>query len=400
MAAFGGGMILGKGIGIINSPFLKGDSLLAFFAGSVLGLFSLQLIPEKYAKNVARCFAIFAGLTSIILLILFDNFSVNGKLENIPAFIFFLFLSMRFGFWFYSRVLRATDAAGQKQKIAWVELGYYLGMIFGLIIWQFLSINIPLRFALILDVILQITAGLLDIFASQIPVPQLSPILTEKMSSPTTNKNNMSPAWRLASAVALLTVATQVIIFNLAHQVTEWFSSYIIAFYYFGVSIAAFTCKKLTIQLDWNNSFASAVIYCDANKAKQFNFLSGTTLSILSVLIITIGIIHYNWGTLSYTQNNTLLNIGWNEILLLFFITISGFLYEILALALLDRIGFEDQSSNHKKMVMRTYAMMAISAALSLWMLEAMKNSVVNLFLVLSFCLIGIALTTRKSVTV
>ena len=47
IAAFGGGLILGKGVGIINLPYLQGGSILAFFIGTIFGLLFLQFIPER-----------------------------------------------------------------------------------------------------------------------------------------------------------------------------------------------------------------------------------------------------------------------------------------------------------------------------------------------------------------
>jgi hypothetical protein len=41
IAALGGGMILGKGVGIIDQPFLQGGSILAFFCGNYAGTFFL-----------------------------------------------------------------------------------------------------------------------------------------------------------------------------------------------------------------------------------------------------------------------------------------------------------------------------------------------------------------------
>jgi len=62
MAAFGGGMILGKGVKIIDTPYLQSGSLLAFFIGTVLGLVFLQSIPKKFSKFMGRLFSIFGGL--------------------------------------------------------------------------------------------------------------------------------------------------------------------------------------------------------------------------------------------------------------------------------------------------------------------------------------------------
>ena len=159
IAACGGGMILGKGIKIIATPLLQGGSLLAFFVGTVLGLIFLQSIPEKYSKLFSRWFSIGGGFTSLILLYIFTNYAQNAKLSGVAGLLFFLLLSIRFGFWFYSRVSRAAVVAGLQQRIAWVELGYFSGMIFGLIMWKFIGIDITITTAFLIDDHLQLCAG-------------------------------------------------------------------------------------------------------------------------------------------------------------------------------------------------------------------------------------------------
>lgn len=150
IAAFGGGLILGKGIGIIDYPYLQGGSVLAFFLGTILGLVFLQCIPEKLSTLLANSFSICGGITSFILFYIYQNYSYSIKLTGNPALIFFLFLSIRFSFWFYSRVMRASKSSACQQSIAWVEFGYYLGMVLGLVIWKLFNINIGLSSALIL----------------------------------------------------------------------------------------------------------------------------------------------------------------------------------------------------------------------------------------------------------
>lgn len=398
LAAFGGGMILGKGIGIIDIPILQGGSILAFFVGSVLGLFFLQFFPKKLAALDSSWFSLFTAFVSLTLLYIFKNFAAHEKLAGTYAIIFFVLLSVRFGFWFYSRVLRAANAAGKQQKIAWVELGYYLGMILGLIIWKFIGIEIGLVFALTLDAILQCAAGFFDLLSRKMYPSTLAPSSEINPGKAILNNKNNLWSWRLASSVVLFTVGAQVIIFYLAHQVSEWFSSYIIAFYYMGVSLAALTCKKFKIQLGWKNknlSLGNAVIYSDTNN-KEIRFLMASILSIVGVLFTIIGIVHWNWGDVGHHDPINLFNRG--EYFLLFLVTLSGFFYELIALAILDRIGLEDYLSNKKSMIVRTYGLMAVAAAVGLWMLGVMKISLTSLIVALIICFIvaTIAIWKRK----
>jgi hypothetical protein len=383
LAAFGGGMILGKGINVINISSLQTGSVLAFFIGTVLGLSFLQLIPEKFSSYFARWFSISGGLTSLILFSIFKNYSVDGQLTNGIASIFFILLCIRFGFWFYSRALRASNAAGQQQRIAWVELGYYSGMIIGLIIWKMIDIDINITMALLIDTALQLSAGALDIYASY-----ASEIKTEEKKNVPQNTSahiiHPEGKWwglRLSSGVIFLTIGTQVIIFSLTHHVSEYFASYILASFYFGASIAAFICKKFNLQLEWkyttNNTTGYANIFSEKQIArKTIGFLP---LGIFSSFCVAMTILSINYW----------IEVNNGEYLILLFTFFSAFFYEILALAILDRIGLEEQKTFSKnKMILRTYGMMGISAAISLWIFSFTNSSLYGLLFTLGACLV------------
>lgn len=387
IAALGGGMILGKGVGVIDNPFLQESSVLAFFVGTILGLIFLQLVPKKQSKYIARWFSICAAGISLILFSIFQSYSIEGKLTDIAAFLFFVLLSIRFGFWFYSRVLRASLAAGQQQRIAWVELGYYSGMICGLVVWSFLGIQLGIAAALIIDACLQFSAGAIDLYVGQ-RTPRQQITESQKAANKTVFQKN--GGWPLAYSIVFLTIGIQVVIFTLAHQVSAYFTSYILAFYYIGVSIAAFLCKKFKIHLEWSpitrKKISYARIFSDAGMNKQgISFIINGLLSAICAGIATLGVIYWQWGTKIETNK---VMFGINEILLLIFIVASAFFYEILALAILDRIGLEERSSNHQGMVMYTYGLMGVGAAISLWILGISNSSAFGLLFTTSICII------------
>ncbi|TAK77678.1 MAG: hypothetical protein EPO11_02340 [Gammaproteobacteria bacterium] len=398
LAAFGGGTILGKGIGIINNTFLQGGSILSFFVGTIFGLIFLQFIPKKWSKTIACSFSICGGLTSIILLSVFEANAINGRLSDTPALWFFILLCTRFGFWFYSRVLRASAAAGQQQRIAWVELGYYLGVIFGLIIWELFGINIGMAAALLLDAILQFSAGSLDWVANRLVLfsqndgiaeSQISQLHNDKK----TNNDEKVWCWRLAIAAVFLTIAVQVVIFNLAHQVLGSFSPYILAFFYFGVAVAAIVYKRFKIKLDWNvlakkNSSYAVICSTIAQKNKKISFFAGSFLSLFSVAIVIVGIIDWRWGMISPVETS--------GTLLLTFVSIAAFFYEILTLAILDRIGLEEKAYHHQNMIVVTYGLMGVGAAVSFWILGTMKNSLLELLFTLVVCFMFSVLMIQK----
>ncbi len=385
LAAIGGGVILGKGVNIIDNSLLHGGSVLAFFIGTVFGLLFLQIIPKKISGSVARSFAILAGIISLVLLGIFNTYSFEGKLTDTAAFVFFALLCIRFGFWFYSRVLRAAAVAGQQQKIAWVELGYYSGMIGGLIAWSILGIELGIATALIIDSCLQFIAGLIDLSINKNSV--MTNKSSESLKTEVVSKYNKIWYWRLAASVAFLTIGTQVIIFSLAHEVSDFFTSYILAFYYLGVSIAAYFCRIFNIQMSWNR-YASISIHSTKN-TKKISITWNGIFNAIFVGLSIIGVSYWQWG-ISMTE------IGIGEILLLTFVTIAAFFYEVFALALLDRIGLEERLSNSQGMIMRTYGLMGVSAAVSLWIIGITHDTMPVLLLTLSVCIIIPILFTLK----
>lgn len=386
IAAFGGGMILGKGVGIIDQPFLQGGSILAFFIGTTLGLAFLQIIPKKISSHIARSFSILAAISALILLYIFTAYSVNERLVDIPAIIFFILLCIRFGFWFYSRVLRASLAAGQHQKIAWVEFGYLAGMIGGLIVWNFLGIEVGIASALVIDATLQLSAGIIDLLVGN------STSSSTSQSTPKNSKMTSQSSWskHLIGSIIFLTVGIQVVIFSLAHQVSSDFTPLILAFYYLGASIAAVFCKKFQIFLEWNINYRisfAKIFLGSKSRSRGISFIIYGILSSLSVAAAIFGVVYLQWG-----YGNSI-----NENFLLLLIFISAFFYEILALAILDRIGLEDRFINNQNMLMRTYGFMGMGAAISLWLLSLSKNLAISLFFTSILCMmLSMFLTRRK----
>lgn len=376
IAAFGGGTILGKCVGIIKDGVFQGSSIFAFFVGTVLGLAFLQMIPKKIAKNAGQWFAFCGGISSFVLFLIFEKCSVEGALTGISGILFFSVLSIRFGFWFYSRVLRASEAAGYKRRIAWVELGYYSGIILGLIIWQFISLPISISSILLIDTCVQFLAGFLDYLCATKQSLQ-SEIACDKNSvlDNYNNKSKISWCWRLAISIMLLTIGVQVVTFSLAHLSSTQSSSYILAVFYFGVAIAASVYKNLRVSLEWDNknNFSYATIKFNQSRV---NFLA---INILPALLLFLAVI------IAFFYQKKLLNIMYLAIFL------SAFIYEILALAILDRIGLEEKSLNQSGMVIRAYGLMGIGAAISFWILDILSSTSLNLLILM---LISLALST------
>lgn len=381
IAAFGGGVILGQGVGIIHAPYLQGGSILAFFIGTILGLVCLQCIPERLSKFLAQFFSISGGITSLVLFSIYQHYSVNNALSGVAALIFFILLSIRFGFWFYSRVMRASTASGYQQSIAWVEFGYYSGMVLGLIIWKLLGINIGLGAALIIDALFQFIAGILDLrsFSMEKGSLDVSKPGVKSVFAAESMQYSAAWCWKLAKAVIFITIGIQVVVFNTTHYVAYAFGSYILATFYFGVAVAAFTCSKYKIYLSWNNANQLANIMADNTRKKiTFNFLFLVLLSATAV----VGVIYS-----VYFNQSMIDNMFFNGVFICVNVFIAAFIYEVLSLALLDRIGYEEKQCHGSGMIMRTYGLMGVGATIGCWILSLAHDNVLSSLITLVVCI-------------
>ena len=362
LAAIGGATVLGKGILCMHQDTVFEDgSVLAFFVGTVLGMAFLLWIPKRWSGPMARWFSIGGAVSSLALLCIFATFAVDGKLAGAAAAPFFALLSIRFGLWFYSRVLRAATVADQRQRIAWIELGYYVGMVVGLVVWKILGLDFGMVVTLVLDASLQLAAGIIDLSDSK------------DWETKVDNESAGPEVWRLIGAVVFLTIGIQVVTFSLSHEVTRGFGPYVLGVFYFGVAAAAYICHKFTVQFDSGLDTKSG----EGRASIQFHYRCSScgisffliaSLGAASLAFAILGFEQWKLGTvvLNQRQNLTLDMLGWGEWLLLVCVGIAALFYETLALALLDRIGKQAQG---REMIYRTFGLMGIAAAVSLWIL-------------------------------
>ena len=370
IAAFGGGLILGKATNIIKTPYLHGGSILAFFIGSILGLLFMKVIPEKSSKIFAKSFSIGCSFVSLCLYYIYLNFSQDHNLSGFPALIFFSFLCVRFTLWFYSRVIRASESSGYQQSIAWVEFGYYAGMVLGLIFWDILNINVSIEIALLIDASFQLCAGIID-FYSFSSKKQSAVILPDTPNQPI-NTEQLTPylCSQLSKAVVMLTVGVQVVIFNGAHYLSQTISTYLLATFYLGVAVSAFLCNRYKIFVSWNKNNSYSATLCSNRQNKSIKV---PILYILAIIFISIFAVSYEIFTDMYVHENI------TTVLLVCTLTfIAAFAFETLSLSFLDKL-------NSSSLVMQTYGLMGFFSAVGFWTLTMFSNN-----LMLSIILISI----------
>jgi hypothetical protein len=372
LAAIGGGIILNAGIGAFKGTFLKG-AILAFFAGAVIGLLLLRLVPQRWARSQAPWFSINVGILSLVLFQLNTESAGPEGLTGGAGIIFTAILSVRFGLWFFARALRAQTVGGEKQGIALIELGYYTGVATGLFIWKNSGWN-----PLLVDAVLQAVVGLIDLTAigdrqrrgELPPVSQGEGRASEPAGFSLSGQSlgNLSSDkrwyWGLAVAVTCLTVGFQAVPFSLSGEgIHEW-RSYVMGAFYTGVALSALTCRVLKIKFCCGASrqfIGSATIGSERE---------GIRLSLsfaLVTLVATASMVAALWGIRSW---------GWTPVLAL--IAVSAFSYQILVLSLLDHIARTEKLAGLDELVMRTYLIAALVTIVSLGVLDSFPESYVG----------------------
>ena len=259
LAAFGGGTVLGAGVSVLKGTVYNNSSVLAFFVGAVIGIALLRWLPTKMAERLSDWLSILGGCSSVVLFAILGSGVVVTK--DPWATVFFAVLTIRFAFWFYSRVLRAANVARSPNNISWVELGYYSGIILGLVVWKLLGVSISFAIILVIDAILQIIAGIIDI-----AVRSLRRLDEEKLDSkPSVPPQEQGPVpYGSMFAAAFITVGVQVIALSIGVAITHamgnqkgpklnWIVESVgvltIACFYFGVAMAAFVTASLKLEL-------------------------------------------------------------------------------------------------------------------------------------------------------
>lgn len=67
---------------------------------------------------------------------------------------------------------------------------------------------------------------------------------------------------------------------------------------------------------------------------------------------------------------------------------LASFIYELISLSILDRIGYEEKILNKNGMIMKTYALMGLGATISLGVLGLFDNYILMNLSTIMFCFI------------
>jgi hypothetical protein len=371
LSAIGGGAILSSAYYAL--PNFRKGAIVAFLIGAVIGLFFQVLVPERWSRRIGPWCSVGVGPVSLLLAGLFKAYADNGKLVGAMAYVFVALLSVRFGLWFFSRALRAQTAGSKRQGIALIELGYYSGMVCGLIVHDGPKYGIVS--ALLIDAMLQPVAGLIDLAnadgrkAPQSTIADLREGQDAQRAQADAESKPATPLtfdygwyWRLTAAVVCLTIGFQAVTLSIDHE-KDGLSQYVLACFYGGVALAALFCRAFQIRFDWD-----AVDGRLAGNARISSDKTGLKLR-ANVGLITLAAAVIMVAALSGSALG--LNAARFELPL---IAAAAFIYQILVLSLLDRIGRAEKLARFKEGIKLTYLILGVGTVLSVLVLGLSPN--------------------------
>lgn len=413
LAAIGGGAILSSGFDSFKGWFPKWP-IVAFLIGIVVGLLFQLLVSEQWSRSIAPWFSVAVGPTSLVLAGIIKVYNENETLHGAAAFFFFALLSFRYGLWFFSRALRSQAAGSKRQGIALIELGYFSGMVFGLVVQQ--SVKYGMLSALLVDAMLQTIAGAIDHtsavgrHATENAPADLrateesphAPVVDGRDETVGKIPFDYSWYWKLTTAVVCLNIGFQAVAFSINHT-EKGLNTYVLAYFYSGVALAALCCRAFQIKFDWSaldfrvigNATINSELMLIKRKLKRKpkterepkikrkpNFGLITLMAAASMLVAV-------WGS----------EPGTNAVRLeLPFIAAAAFIYQILLLSLLDHIGRAEKLSGLNKMIKLTYLILGVGTVLSILVLDLPTNNHTALMIVTVACsLISFYVVRRRA---
>ena len=351
LAAFGGGAILSKAMGLLKAePLLQGESPLAFLFGTIVGLVLLVTVPANWKRKGVAGFSLGASCLSVLLLWIL-HIQQDSPLKGRAAWAFLAVLCVHFGCWTTARGLRSDICSGMNQKLSWIELSYYLGVILGLGAEK-LGLDdsrMGITEALTLNVLLQAVAAIID----QVALHGLK----NEYKPQDYVKTHEFDWWRyakLTASIALLTAGIEALFFGLVHRVqndgNKVLSAEIWAVSYAGPALAALLGAITHVKLEWPPGG-----WLDAGAVQATNRWRHWRVP-LSLIIWFSGAL---MGLIALAPCDR----DWDRIVILSSAVAVFFAYEIAYLAIGDRIGIEAKAAKRDGMVAVTLGVMGLAAA-------------------------------------
>lgn len=379
LAALGGGTLLGEARKVAKVEGLSGDTTIALFCGISLGLVVVIALPTRVKDRAPPLFSLAAVLASCALAaVLWTGGSKDDNvwtIEGTLAWFFWLLLVARFAVWFVARIFRTDYSAGQGGGIAWVELSYFVGTVLGLIAWKFIRLPISVLQLLVLDAFFQSVATVIDLRAVR-AIAALRSTTQRPVMVPTNEKSSASRTATVATvfdwsgygallfAFSSLTLAVQIVTFafsGLALAAREFaredlFGSSVLASSYLGAAMAAYLYNFASLRLVWPIPDTAKAGMLSAAHGRWTQNVSIVWLITLIALLETAYIVCYFNGAWP-----------WAVLLPIVAATIA---YEVIALAVADRIGDLAKAARRPGMTAMAYAVSALLGTIALVILS------------------------------
>lgn len=329
LTSIGGGRLLSASKGVTGLLLFGSGSILAFLAGSSLGLvvlLALRRHPLGRALATVSSASMACSL-SLVVIVQLGAQSSQAVLAGPLALLFWLVLVVRCAFWYASRSLRSNVAATVHSSfLALAESSYFLGFIIGLLLGPVSVFGfVGLPGALALDILLLMVVVGADLLIWRTLISTNLPASSHRgEKTPRASWQNQSSFWRLTWAFSLATIACQVVIFHFADAHPAWAEA-VLATFYVGVSAAAAFCS-------WANP--TLQVHARGFPELRLSARKGQPITIpLALLIPTIGgLIAIGIATSNLVSEARF----WPGLLL---IGIGSGLFELMVIALVGRIG-------------------------------------------------------------
>lgn len=365
LAAVGGGAILSSAFGSLKGSLPDGPYV-AFFVGITLGLVFQLLVPPRLSARTAPWFSVAVGPVSLALAWLFVTHSDRELLNGPAAYVFVIVLSVRFGLWFFSRALRAQTAGRKSQGVALIELGYFSGMVLGLVAqarWQYGMLP-----ALLADALLQPLAGFIDIINADGREAPAGDAAEPARSAEVPAVVDVAPAergwyWRLTAAVVCLTVGFQGVTFSIDHH-DDSLGPYVMACFYGGVALSALFCMSFQLRFDWGEADGGAALHATIRSEREGAWPKAS-----------FGLITLAAAVSMVTAVSARASGPYISRLEFPLIAAAAFIYQILVLSLLDHIGRAGSFARFKEGIKLTYLILGIGTVLCILALNSSPQS-------------------------
>lgn len=333
LSALGGGSVLGKAKDIIQVDGRPVGSIIAFFIGTTFGLVLIGWIQKYLSERAPKWISLLGAICTALLIFVYSSYPTT---ELFVATLVLLILCFRFCFWFLARIYRANLASAQPKLLPLFEGSYVSGSILGLILFAYTFRGLSLIDILWIDFVTQ----MLSFFIDFTRLSQEKTSVSEKQTrSPSTK--SLRP---YILVFCLISIGTQVSLF----QISKFSSAgvLLIVAFYIGMVLASIVSSIRDVRFYFSSRLTPLI---EISKIGSISYVS---------ILFTLALLFFLFFKVSSKES-------WVGLSFLVSVALS-FIYELLALALAQKIAEEAKQISYKNAIAKTYAIMALTAAIAI----------------------------------